>query len=243
MQYIYCFVSAAQEDRLLPCGLRGKRVHGVSYGDIGAIVSEADPHGIEGNASNVLRHQQVVEQTMQLFRSVLPCRFGMWVADAAEVTNLLQNNASRLTTQLARLEAKVEITISAMLPGQQMKHSKPVAGATAGAQYLLTKRERYREGTCDSVSGQTLCQELNQSLSPFWTAVKTEERCSCTSCILRLSYLVEQEHLTSFQHAYEQVCQSVPYRKLLYTGPWPPYSFANVALFSNEGLQPGFGLD
>jgi len=81
-----------------------------------------------------------------------------------------------------------------------------------------------------SEQGKKLCQTLNKSTVPFWTAVKAEETSSRQKLILRLFYLVERDQVDFFKSAYEEISQKIPHCKLLYSGPWPPYSFADVTL-------------
>ena len=81
-----------------------------------------------------------------------------------------------------------------------------------------------------SEQGKKLYQTLNKSTARFWIAAKAEETSSRQKLILRLFYLVEKEKVGFFKSAYERTCQKIPQCKFLYTGPWPPYSFADMTL-------------
>jgi hypothetical protein len=250
MHYVYCFVKGVEKASVFPRGLGGRKVRVVSSAGIGAVVSEGNPDTVVGNVENVLVHQEVVGRALELCRSVIPCRFGVWVTDEAGVIALLRKNASPLETHLTKLAGKVEVGIKAILNGRQ---DEPVLvgahgraplheGLTAGERYLLEKRERYHGA--ESLSGQArrLSQELNKATSPFWTAVQTESKQVRQGVKLSLFYLIERDKLGSFKNAYGQFCeqfckqfcerfyQEAPHCKLLYTGPWPPYSFAEVIL-------------
>lgn len=230
MQYVYCFVKGAEEDAVFPCGLEKKRVRLVSFAGIGAVVSEGNPARVSKEMENVLTHQEVVNWALELSRSVIPCRFGVWVTDEAGVMTLLGKNTSRLETHFARLEGKVEVEIKAILSGQQCKRKMPAGELTAGERYLLAKKEKYPGVKSLSEQGKKLCQTLNKSTAPFWTAIKAEETPFRQKLILRLFYLIEREKVGFFKSAYERTCQKVPQCKFLYTGPWPPYSFADMIL-------------
>lgn len=237
MHYIYCFVREAKRDEApLPCGFEGRGVSLVSVADIGAVVSEGNPNSLGGTVDNILVHQQVIEKAGELFCSVIPCRFGLWLADATDVRALLRKNASQLATYLTRLAGKAEIEIAAILKGRPQRERAPMAGLTVGETYLLTKREQRRRAAGVNEHQQKFSQELNQSTAPFWTAVKTEEAFSRSQCILRHFYLVEREKIGFFEKAYLRMSQQRPHRKLLYSGPWPPYSFADMTLSGNEPL-------
>lgn len=229
MQYVYCFVKEAERASSFPRGLGGKKVRVVSFAGLGAVVSEGSPEGVGEKVANVLVHQQVVGRALDFSRSVLPCRFGVWVADEVGVLTLLRKNASRLATHLARLENKVEVEIKALLAGQQDSKLPPVK-LTAGEKYLCAKREQYHGRAGFSEQARQLSQELNQATAPFWTTVKTEKKPTRQGVQLSLLYLIEREKLDCFQRAYERFRHKASRHKLLYTGPWPPYSFADVTL-------------
>jgi hypothetical protein len=201
----------------------------IVFAGIGAVVSEGNPQGVAETVDNILRHQQVVNRTFAVSRSVIPCRFGMWMADEARVIALLRKNAIQLEACLAQLEDKVEVEIKAIFDGQQ-ERKMPPTNLTTGEKYLLVKRKQYHSVERLSEQGHRLSRELNQATSPFWVAVKIEEAAFRQQRLLRLFYLVEREKLGFFKRTYERACQKTPQRKLLYTGPWPPYSFTEVTL-------------
>jgi len=236
MHYVYCFVKGTKEDSLFPRGLGGKKVRLVSFGGIGAVMSEGSPDDVVGNAENVLVHQKVVDKALEISRSVIPCRFGVWVADEAGIIELLRKNYPRLATCLARLEGKVEVGIKAILSGRQSANGgrrSAVGGRlTAGERYLLEKSEKYHGSEGLSEQARGLSQELHKATSPFWTAAKTEKKQVRQGVELGLFYLIERDKLSSFKDVYERLCKRVEtlHCKLLYTGPWPPYSFADVTL-------------
>ena len=202
----------------------------VSFASIGAVVSEGTPGRVSKEIAHILTHQEVVDRALDLSRSVIPCRFGVWVADEAGIMALLSRNASRLEIHFARLEGKVEVEIKAILNAQQSESTRPPRKLTIGERYLLAKKEKYPGVKSLSEQGKKLCQTLNKSTARFWTAAKAEETSSRQKLILRLFYLVEKEKVGFFKSAYERTCQKVPQCKFLYTGPWPPYNFADVTL-------------
>ena len=231
MQYVYCFVKGVETGAVFPCGLGRKRVRLVSCAGIGAVVSEGNPAQVGKEMENVLTHQAVVNWALEFSRSVIPCRFGVWVADETGVLALLSKNTARLETHFARLEGKVEVEIKAILSGRPCKRKMPMGKLTVGQRYLLAKKETYHGVAPLSVQGQRLSHVLNTMTSPLWTALKVEETSVRQKLILRLCYLIEREKVGFFTHAYEQTCQTIPQCKFLYTGPWPPYSFADMILW------------
>lgn len=230
MQYLYCFVRGVENGAPLPYGFGGKQVRLLSAADISALVSENSPLAAPREIASVLVHQQVVYQALELSRSIIPCRFGIWVADEASILSLLQKNASLLNNYLTQLEGKLEVEIQAIFETQQAKERTTRAGLTAGEQYLLTKKERYDGKPGLSVQGQKLARELKKATSPFWVMAKTEEQAIQQKRLLRLFCLVEKKQLSSFRRAYTNLNRTALKCKLLYSGPWPPYSFAEVHL-------------
>lgn len=230
MQYLYCFVRGIATGTPLPPGFGGKQVRLLSAADIGALVSESTPTAVPRELTNILVHQRVVHQALELARAVIPCRFGMWVADEASILSLLQKNAPLLNRYLTRLEGKLEVEIQAIFERKQARERTSQVGLTAGEQYLLTKKGQCSSKTGVSAQGRKLARELKKATSPFWVRAKTEEVPVRHKRLLRLFYLVEKKRLRSFRRAYSNLNQTALRCKLLYSGPWPPYSFAEVHL-------------
>lgn len=236
MKYVYGLTRDIESIEDLPAGLGGMKVYPVFFGGIAAWVSDLGAASLPGNAQNALVHQSVVEEAFRRSTSLIPCRFGALFADEEEVRSLLKRHRARLEGELSRLEGRLEVSIRAIfngsdLPGS-MGHSQPRApeGLTEAARYLLGKKQRFDAVKELSGKAEQFNQELNEATAPFWAEVRVQKRPIDPGLLLSLYYLVDGEKLSAFKCAYQQFKGKWPSLKLLYTGPWPPYSFADFNL-------------
>ena len=224
MKYIYCLVSNLQPFHTLPLGLGGMRVYEVSFRYISALVSDLNSYRLKGNMEEALAHQRVVARALLLSQSVVPCRFGMLFETEEKVLSLLKGHYPTLRRHLTKLMGKVEVGIKAIFHARAV----PGEGLMDGERYLLMKRGLMEEA-------DQLLRELNKATSPFWMEVKAERRYKDKGIFLNLCYLVERGKLPSFEDSYRRFLRRRPDLTLVYTGPWPPYSFADIDLRKGQG--------
>jgi hypothetical protein len=207
-------------------------VQPISFRSISALASDMAAAHLVGNASNALAHQAVVQAAMQRASAVMPCRFGTLLADEAQILALLQQHYAACEAELARLRDKLEVGVQAIFSGSQgdPEPAPEAAGLTAGMQYLLAKRRQSEASRALHDKAEDFAHTLNAATTPLWTEVKTQQRPLQQGLLLSLYYLVQREQVSAFRHMYEQVRGSSAQLKLLYTGPWPPYSFSAIEL-------------
>jgi hypothetical protein len=247
MKYVYCLATYSLcIERSLPPGLNGTAVRQLSFKGIGVLISDLDSDRLGVNISNVLAHQEVVKAALCISRSVIPCRFGTLFPEDDSVLRLLKEHYELVIDQLAKLEGKMEVSIQAIFNREiasagveeRRKYNK------AGAIYLLGRKEQFDVIKALKEEAERFSQKLHQAVSPFWSDVKVQKQLVGDNppnpfaqafsklvekkLLLNVCYLVDQRDIPSFKLAYEGFKGENSSRKLLYTGPWPPYSFANV---------------
>ncbi len=204
----------------------------ISYRSISALASDMAAAHLVGNASNALVHQAVVQAAVQLSPAVMPCRFGMLLADEAQTLALVHQHYAACEAELARLRDKLEVGVQAIFRGSNVEAEPALetVGLTEGTKYLLTKRRQSAASRtlCDTAEG--FAQACNAATTLLWTEVKVQQRRLDQGLLLSLCYLVPRDQVAAFRHTYEQLRRNPPQLKLLYTGPWPPYSFTAIDL-------------
>jgi hypothetical protein len=162
------------------------------------------------------RHEQVVEDLME-DRDLLPVRFGTRAPDEASVSRILEENYDRLIAGLEFVRGAVEISMRAYTRGEQPAASAP-AEATTGTEYL---RARAR----DVAARREVVRAIHEPLATEARA-DTLRHTGAPEEILRAAYLVDRRRLSHFQDLVAAVQDANPGVRLVSTGPWPPYSFA-----------------
>lgn len=236
VKYIYCLTSGVALREALPAGLGDVKVQRIESGKINVLVSEIGSERLVGTVRNILDHQKVVQAAMESFHAVIPCRFGTRFHDVGELLTLLEHHAALVEAKLAMLAEKVEVGVHVLVSAISLQtgHTPEEEDRTRGIQYLIEKRQRFETSRALSAQVEHMVHTVNKGMTPWWTAVHAHQRPADQGVLLKLCYLVEQKHLAAFKRAYDQFRQDVSPLKLLYTGPWPPYSFATINFNTGE---------
>ena len=243
MKYVYCLArDVGTESDTFPPGLNGAEVYHISFEGISALISNVDSVGTRHAApivseQNAMVHQEVVDAALKFSKSVIPCRFGTLFPNDEKILTLLKEHYTRLDDHLIKLEGKIEVSVQTIFKLRTDSKSAPEAAhpgtreqGDAGASYLLGKKEKYDAIKELEEEADQFSQELNQAMSPFWSDVKVQKRSTDDRLVFSVCYLVDQRQLSSFKSAYQRFKRENPGLKLLYTGPWAPYTFADIEL-------------
>jgi len=219
-----------------PLGLGGVEVYGISFGEIGAMISDVDSDQPVCSVQSVLAHQKVVDAALRLSKSVIPCRFGTLFPDDENILTFLKEHYELLDAQLTRLEGKVEVGVQVILNrragvgtrGQWDEETRGQEGP--GISYLLRRKEQFDGVKELDEEMERFSRELNWAMSPLWSDVKMEKTTQGKKLLLSLYYLVDKHKLPCFKLAYRKFKRENPSLRLMYTGPWAPYNFADIDL-------------
>lgn len=94
-----------------PIGLDHQHVHGITYQDIAALVSDyPQVTSIKMLRKNLAPYHEVVRASAERYATI-PARFGQIARDAGDVHLALQRHYRRIRQELARLDGKVEMAV------------------------------------------------------------------------------------------------------------------------------------
>jgi hypothetical protein len=112
-KYIYCIIASDYDVNLGAIGVggRGDLVSAIGFDGLSMVVSDHPLSRFVVNPENMLAHQNVIEEVMKEFRSVLPIRFGTIAATPDEIRNLLNRRYSEFMELLRQFENKVELNV------------------------------------------------------------------------------------------------------------------------------------
>jgi hypothetical protein len=234
VKYVYCLArpgkSQRKESHALPPGLDGTKIHNVSFRGISVLISDMDPNRIADSIQNATAHQKVVDAALRLTKSVIPCRFGTLFADNGSILRFIEENYAPLDAKLSELEGKIEVSVQAIFHTQVNPDPISSRQGDTGRSYLLRKKEQSDAVRELEEEADRLSRDINQALSPLWSDVKAHKRSARESLLLNICYLLAQQNLPALKLAYQEFRDRNPELKLLYTGPWAPYSFAEIDL-------------
>ena len=100
---------------------------------------------------------------------------------------------------------------------------------------MLKKKEQLDALRGSEREAERVSQNLDQAVSLFYSDMKVEKRSSGNKLLISFCYLLDRSELPHFESAYREFESEHPSLKLLYTGPWAPYSFADID-FEQTGI-------
>jgi Gas vesicle synthesis protein GvpL/GvpF len=179
-------------------GLEDRPVEGIESAELLAVATRHVAVPEVAVVDALWTHERVIE-AVQAERAVVPVRFGTREPGAGSVRAALAASREALLAALERVRGRVELAVRALEPER-----------VSGGRAYLARRRR--------------AAQLHEALAAY--AVDARRRPEHGGELLRASYLVEPASLGAFREAVMQLQASDPRLKLVCTGPWPAYSFA-----------------
>ena len=178
----------------------------VATGDLAAICAPAGEDGVSADA--LWRHEAVVEALMDE-RDLLPVRYGTRFDDESAAARALEARRDDLAAALDRVRGAVELSLRVIEPDAPQT-------ARDGASYL---RDRRRQ--------EDVRRTLHEPLAAVARA-SVQRPSPDPSELLRAAYLVDRDAVDDVTRLVAQLQAANPTLRLLCTGPWPAYSFAEA---------------
>jgi Gas vesicle synthesis protein GvpL/GvpF len=160
----------------------------------------------EMTAEVLWRHEEVVESLMHE-RDLLPMRFGTLVEDDEAAVRALDERREELKASLERVRGAVELAVRAE-PARDREN--PPAGPS-GTEYMRAKAHRTEAARLLHEPLAFLARESITQPGPE---------------LLRAAYLVDRDAVEGFVGLVRRLQETHEDLRILCTGPWPPYSFA-----------------
>ncbi len=112
-KYIYCIIACDYDCNFGTIGVGGRSdlVTTIGFDGLCMVVSDHPITKFTVNPENILAHQQVIEEVMKEFSSVLPLKFGTIAATPDEIRNLLNRRYSEFMELLKVFDNKVEVNL------------------------------------------------------------------------------------------------------------------------------------
>jgi Gas vesicle synthesis protein GvpL/GvpF len=238
--WIYAMCERAEVTPLHATGLAGAPLEVVGEGELLAVISRHGELPDVPALDALWTHEQVVERLMAE-GPVLPMRFGSRLPAADALRVALAARCEELRGALDAVRGRVELAVRAVPAAGKGGRDAPGAQAAeaqaepdgGGRAYLRHKLE-----LLDQVewAGTALHAPLAAA------AVAERRRAAWISGeVLRASYLVERGAVAAFRSLAQRLQSEHQEVAILCTGPWPPYSFVDVAVASSlvdaEGVR------
>jgi hypothetical protein len=193
----------------------------VASRDLAAVCAPAEEG--EVTPDRLWRHEQVVESLMA-DRDVLPVRFGTRVQDEESVVRIVQDNYDRLVESLdfVRGASELSVRVYAARPDGGSSERSSAGGEAerpeTGTAYLRARARRLADE-------QETAGTIHEPLAAAARAAKLRPTRAAGE-LLCGAYLVGRADVERFAELIRALEREHPDLRLISTGPWPPYSFA-----------------
>jgi hypothetical protein len=231
--YVYCLAEGVHRLNKTPRGISGTEVRIVEFDeDLSAVVSVCRTDAFQVNRKNALSHHEVVRSITEQ-TTPLPARFGT-VVTIEQLRNYVSTHHEAIKAKLAHVRGGVEMTVRMIqsVAGATFQNFKNVGPGTA---FLLEKRREILRDEAGAAQKGQLSAWLREHLGELIKDEKISITPSETVILARADHLIERINVQEYRAKMAKAIQERPEIRFMVSGPWPPYSFANIELeFSSQ---------
>ena len=220
-----------------PAGFGVGATHVVGYRGLGLVVAEVDrsrfdaldtEDPVEGALAELAREHDAVVRAVFRLETVLPLRFGTLLEGEEAAIRLLRTGYEEARARLAEVAGHREW-------GVRVRYAEPVAPRTdpaglTGTEYLVRRRDRLKAAQRSRADVVRTAARLDEALRRHASA--GAERACPHGVLLNTAYLLPEEREAEFHSELEWLARELRNAgaSVETTGPWPPYSFADLEL-------------
>jgi len=207
-KYFYCVIPFSKEKSFGNIGLNNSEVYTIPYGGVAAVVSDSPMKDYELTEDNTRKHEIVLRQVMEE-HTVVPVEFGTTIKNERILNRLLTKAYNPTRECLSLVDNAVELGVKVLL-NNDIVFADPEKRKECISDILASLNTKAKQ----AVMGDLFSDRL----------------------ILNASFLVNKEDIDAFSDKVTKLQEKYPVLKLLYSGPWPPYSFVYIKIGA-EGME------
>lgn len=232
--YVYCLAEGVDRLNKTPRGISGAPVRIAKFEDLSALVSVCRADTFKITRKNALAHHEVV-RSITNETTPLPARFGT-IVTVEQLLSYISTHRQAIKAKLAHVRGGVEMNVRMIgTIADNSQESKTENALGPGTAFLLEKqREILREQAGVAQKGE-LSAWLREKLGDLIKEEKISVVPSQTVILARADHLIERGAVEEYRTKMARAVEERPEARFMVSGPWPPYSFANIELeFSSQ---------
>lgn len=216
--YAYCLGDSAHPSPASVHGLEGAVVRSVAAAGFSVWVTDLD-HAPAASLGAVRAHNRVVEAAA-VEATPLPFRFGQWFGSLEKLETSLLERRTHLDRRLRHVRGALEHGVRVLDPA----HTPRPRDRSSGTAYLEALALQARDDQVVRARGREVAAALHRWLEPL---VRDERvRLVGGGTVAAIAHLVDRHDTGSYRRRVEGFPARWPELRFLFTGPWPPYGFA-----------------
>jgi hypothetical protein len=230
---LYAYWLAEDLDTLghSPRGISGAPVRLLKIDHLSVLVSDTEIDAVPITRDNALAHAKVVRSVLGE-TTPLPFRFGTLVTEQ-QLRSYISTHKPALEKKLAHVRGCVEMSVKIIWQPSEETKTQPEIDAVepqgAGAIFLAEKRREILGDERRANEAAEVAAWLRKHSSGLThdeqVTVRPSER-----LLLAAAHLVERVNIKEYRARLGEARENRPELHFLTSGPWPPYSFANIEL-------------
>jgi len=233
--YAYCLAEAdAATFDGSPPGISGAPVRLLKLNNLAVLVSDIGIEAVPVTKENALAHAAVVRSILDQ-TTPLPFRFGTLVTEQ-QLGSYVSARKPALKKKLAHVRGCVEMSVKIIWEGPAGKNTEtPNSDRQGVGTNFLAEKQREIFG---DEQRATQAAEVSGWLRDGISDLTRDERVTLRPSerlLLSAAHLVERGNIPHYRARMAEARKNRAELHFLVSGPWPPYSFANIELeFSSQ---------
>ena len=227
--YVYCLAEELNELDQGTAGISGAPVRVLKTGNLSVLVSEIDADSTPVTRDNALAHAAVVRSVLDR-TTPLPFRFGTIVSEE-QLQSYISAHKPALESKLDSVRGCVEMNVKIIWKNsgeiQPAPHDEDQEGA--GTAFLTEKRRQILGDEHRAAEAEKISTWVHENLSAIIRNEQVTLR-PAERLVLSAAHLVERGRILPYREIVAEMQQKRIELHFLSSGPWPPYSFANIGL-------------
>lgn len=230
--YAYCVASGIDSLPSPVQGISSAPVRLLKIENFVVLVSDLDMEAVPVTRENALNHAAVVRSVLDQ-TTPLPFRFGTLVTEQ-QLTNYISARKPALDTRLETVHGCVEMSVKIIwdfFDGDQPEPPKKSQDNKqgAGAIFLAEKRREILGDERRAAQAAEISTWLQKNLGSL-ARDKQVTMLPGGKLVLSAAHLVERSKIGLYREKVAKLREERPELHFLLSGPWPPYTFANIEL-------------
>ena len=227
--YVYCLTEGDEVFDEPGPGISGAPVRASRIDGFSVLLSDLDSDSVPVNRENALAHAAVVRSILGR-TTPLPFRFGTVVTDQ-QLRNYLAAKKPAIETKLTQVRGCVEMGVKIIWQNSHPAHPEQDYDNNegTGTNFLEEKRRQILGDEQDAAKAAEISAWLHDSIADLIREEQVTLR-PAARLVLSAAHLIERVNIARYREKVAQTRQKRPELHFLLSGPWPPYSFANIEL-------------
>ena len=225
--YAYCLVEDLETFDTSTRGLSGVAVRLLQFDELAVLVTDFDADTVAVTRENALDHAAVVRSVLDR-TTPLPFRFGTLVTEQ-QLSSYISARKPALQTRFAHVRGCVEMSVKIIREVSGEIKTQARDEITSGTSFLEEKRRELlgsEQKTAEASEIETwLHEQVDGMIRDEQVTIRPSEK-----LVLAAAHLVERDKIGQYKGKMSAARKNRPELHFLLSGPWPPYSFANIEL-------------